>query len=55
MTLRHHALVGGAVRSSCQSLARIIRPGGYSKSVSPSSVKPALRQTAFEAGLSTEG
>ena len=47
------AAQGVVARSSRQSLQTIWLPAGYSKSHSPSSVKPALRQTAFDAGWST--
>lgn len=36
--------------SSCQSLQRMMVPGGYSKSVSPRRLKPAFRQIALDAG-----
>jgi hypothetical protein len=42
-------------RLICQSLQRMMLPGGYSMSVSPSRAKPALRQTALEAGWSVAG
>jgi len=35
--------------------ARIMLPKGYSISHGPRSVKPALRQTAFDGALSTAG
>ena len=44
-----------AARSSRQSLQRMTVPGGYSKSRASSSVKPSLRQIAFDGGLSTAG
>lgn len=43
------------MRSARQSWTRLVLPGGYSKSVGPSSTNPARRHTAFEAGLSTDG
>ena len=45
---------GRARRSSRQSLQSIEFPGGHSSSNAPSSVKPSLRQIAFDGPLSTE-